>query len=130
MPTFLILLLPLAEIAAFIVVGNAIGLAATLALVVASSILGFITVRDAGLVALLRLERRQDAASILSEVGRKGLAGFLLIIPGFLTDIAAFALLAPVIGPWLANAATAPRGRRPSQAAAPVVLDGDYRRIE
>jgi UPF0716 protein FxsA len=98
LPAF-VLLLPLAEIAGFVVVGKAIGLWATLGLVVLSSLLGVVLLRAQGLTILRRI----------STIGREGgvpgrelvhgamvvVAGFLLLLPGFITDILGLLLFVP-----------------------------------
>lgn len=95
---FLFLLLPLAEIAVFIIVGQAIGLLATLALILASSALGLSLVKSAGTLTLDRLRRgRDDPAAILVDGGAKMAAGLLFLISGFLTDLAALVLLVPAV---------------------------------
>jgi len=91
--------LPIAEIATFIVVGKAIGVLATLLLVVASAIGGLALLRGQGIALLLRARRDAAAGLLPAEAAGEGLllvgAGVLLLIPGFLTDLAAFALLIP-----------------------------------
>ena len=132
MPLILILMLPLAEIATFILVGKAIGLLATLALVVASSALGMVMLRDVGVMTVLKLQRQKaDPALVLAEGGSRMLAALLLLIPGFLTDLAAIMILASGSRAPLLNrfggAATAGRPRPPS---APEIIDGDFRRLD
>ncbi len=96
MPLLLILLFPLAEIATFIIVGGAIGVVRTLGLVIVSSLVGVIMLRDAGVMTALKLQREKgNPAAILAEGGARMLAGLLLLIPGFLTDIAAILVLIP-----------------------------------
>jgi UPF0716 protein FxsA len=132
MQPFLFLLFPLAEIATFILVGKAIGIVATLALVVASSVIGAVILRDAGLLTLFRLEqRRGDPAQVLADGGARMLAGLLLLIPGFLTDIAALAVMAPGLrGPLARGATRAMRrsGNEPAKAS-PTVVEGEFRRL-
>jgi len=133
MPFFLILMLPLAEIAVFILVGNAIGLLPTLALVVASSALGMVMLRDAGAMTVLKLQRqRADPALILAEGGTRMFVGLLLLIPGFLTDLAAIVFLAFSLRRPLASrfAGAATRRPAPASAAAPEVIEGDFRRLD
>lgn len=124
----LFLLYPLAEIATFIFVGRAIGVAATLALVVASSVLGATLLREAGLATALRLERGREApARILAEGGTRMLAGLLLLVPGFLTDIAALAVLIPRVrrtfAGWLM-----PKTHRSGGSSE--VIEGKFRRLD
>src|SRR5271163_1698623 len=96
MPLLLVLLFPLAEIATFIVVGGAIGVLRTLGLIVVSSLIGMTMLRDAGVMTALKLQREKgNPVAILAEGGTRMLAGLLLLIPGFLTDIAALLVLIP-----------------------------------
>ena len=99
----LFLLLPLAEIACFILVGRRIGLLPTLSLVVLSAVAGIVLMRIQGFGVLTRLRRSGqdghapgkellDAAMIL-------IAGILLLIPGFISDIVGLALLFAGV-PW------------------------------
>lgn len=133
MNPLLLLLFPLAEIAGFILVGRAIGVVSTLALVVASAIVGLALLRDAGLMTVQRLQRGFEApATILAEGGARMAAGLLLLIPGFLTDIAAAALLVPSLRRALARR-FAPEAAGPAAArreAAPGVIEGEFRRID
>src|SRR6516225_9006988 len=96
MPLLFLLLFPLAEIATFILVGGAIGVVRTLVLVVVSALIGIIMLRDAGVMTALKLQRQHgNPAAILAEGGARMLAGLLLLIPGFLTDIVAILVLIP-----------------------------------
>ncbi|HLG90257.1 MAG TPA: FxsA family protein [Alphaproteobacteria bacterium] len=124
----LFLLYPLAEIATFIVVGKAIGVAATLALVVVSSVVGMTLLREAGLMTALRLERGREApGKILAEGGTRMLAGLLLLIPGFLTDLAALAVLIPgvrkTIAGWLGPG-------KSDKTASHEIIEGEFRRLD
>jgi UPF0716 protein FxsA len=96
-----ILLLPVAEIATFVVVAAFIGVGWAFTLTVATSIAGFLVLRRAG------RGRRKRFVDALIERDTTGietntvsfltvLAGLLLFLPGFLTDLAGAALL---IGP-------------------------------
>lgn len=101
------LLLPLAEIACFILVGRRIGLLPTLSLVILSAVAGIVLMRIQGFGVLTRLRRSGqdghapgkellDAAMIL-------IAGILLLIPGFLSDIVGLALFLPPVRTFLWN---------------------------
>jgi UPF0716 protein FxsA len=94
-------LLIAAEIAAFIVVGDAIGVFPTVALVFALSIAGIILTRRQGLGALLRIRAELDAGRVPGEaMGHAAmivLAGTLLIIPGFVTDAIGLLLFVPAV---------------------------------
>ncbi len=132
MPLFLLLALPLAEIAAFIVVGNAIGVLRTLLLIVLSSAIGFVMLRDAGIMTAFKLQRQNgNQAAILAEGGTRMLAGLLLLIPGFLTDIAALLILIPPVRAFLFKRIRAPAptaGGNPGQPNQ--TIDGDFRRLD
>lgn len=98
---FFLLLWPLAEIAGFILVGKAIGVWATLALVIGTGVLGALLMRRQG----MRLLRRVSAESRRGRTPGQALihgamivvAGILLLLPGFLTDIIGLALLIPAV---------------------------------
>lgn len=129
MPLILILIFPLAEIAVFIVVGREIGVLATLGLIVISSLLGLGLLREAGILTALRLQRREgNPATVLAEGGVRMLAGLLLLIPGFLTDIAALGVLLPAVRRYVLRFI----GKKTASAAGeqPKVIDGDFRRID
>lgn len=95
----LILLLPILEIAAFIVVGDAIGVLATLGLVVVTAVVGILLVRMEGLRLLAGIRSDLDAGRMPAEklIGGAALAvaGLLFLIPGFITDAAGLLLVLP-----------------------------------
>jgi UPF0716 protein FxsA len=126
MPLPLILLFPLAEIAAFILVGGAIGLARTLLFVIASSVIGWVMLRDAGIATALRLQRGGNPATALADGGVRMTAGLLLLVPGFLTDIAAVLILFAPTRRFLMSF-VAPRA---SASKRTDVVDGEFRRID
>lgn len=96
-----ILMMPILEIAGFIIVGKAIGLWLTLALVLFTSFLGLLILRLGGIGMVRNL---QDAgrtgaqpADELVNGAMRVVAGILLFIPGFITDILGLLLLSPAI---------------------------------
>ena len=95
----LLLLVPVAEIAVFVQVGSRIGAGMTVLLVVVSAVVGVWLVRRQGLATATRVQamvaRGESPALGMLEGLALLAAGVLLIIPGFLTDIAAFVLLIP-----------------------------------
>lgn len=97
----LVLILPLAEIATFILVGREIGVAATLALVLISAICGFALLRVTGVATLLRIRTEMEANRVparpLAEGAMMALGSILLIVPGFITDLIGLALFLPAI---------------------------------
>jgi len=111
-----ILALPLAELAVFVAVAAAIGLGWALLLVVASSFAGLTILRRAGgnHIARARVAMTQGSFSALQVDGTGGLvllAGFLLLIPGFITDVVALLLF---IGPLRRALVAAFGGRKPA----------------
>lgn len=97
----LLLAWPLAEIAAFVVVGGEIGALATVALVVATSMLGAILLRIQGFGALSRIRATMEAGGSPGRDLVHGLmimtAGVLLLLPGFITDIIGLLLFIPPV---------------------------------
>jgi UPF0716 protein FxsA len=94
-----LLVTAVAEIAIFIQVGSWIGVGMTLLLVFASAMFGIWLVRAQGFAAAKRVQAMiaQGESPALGMLEGLALlaAGVLLVIPGFVTDVAAFALLIP-----------------------------------
>jgi UPF0716 protein FxsA len=99
--SLIVLALLLAEIAAFILVGEAIGIGATLALVLLSTIAGVLLLRRQGVATLMRIRAESAAGRVpakpLLEGAVLAIAALLLIIPGFITDVAGFLLFIPAV---------------------------------
>ena len=95
----LFLLLPLIEIAGFVLIGGAIGLWPTLAGVLVTAIAGALVLRWKGLSLLGEMRatmgRGQLPARSLADAMLLGVAGLLLIIPGYFTDLVGLLLLLP-----------------------------------
>jgi UPF0716 protein FxsA len=93
----LFLLLPLSEIAVFILVGRAIGVAATLALVLAGAVLGAILARREGLATMRAVLASIDRGELPIAETVSGavllVAAGLIAFPGFISDIVGFVLL-------------------------------------
>nr|WP_272213376.1 FxsA family protein [Marinicella sp. W31]MDC2879329.1 membrane protein FxsA [Marinicella sp. W31] len=94
-----IILFPFVEIAGFIVVGRAIGLFPTLGLIILTAIIGAILLRVQGFGVMQRLNTDVrdggDPGRELVHGAMIVLAGILLLIPGFVTDILGFLLFIP-----------------------------------
>jgi UPF0716 family protein affecting phage T7 exclusion len=100
-----ILLLPLAEIVAFIVVAAWAGLAWAMLLMLATTLAGFLVLRHAGRGGIARFRvavADTDVAGIEANAGGflTVLAGLLLFLPGFLTDLIGAALLIGPVRRW------------------------------
>jgi UPF0716 protein FxsA len=104
-----ILLLPVAEIATFVLVAAIIGLGWAFTLMLATTVAGFLVLRQAGRGRLAHFRTavtesgvarfEADTADFLAV-----LAGILLVLPGFLSDLAGALLL---IGPVRRRSAAA-----------------------
>ena len=126
----------LLELGVMIAVGQHIGVFGTLLLVIASGMLGGAVVRAAGLGLMetmrqpprdMKFASRDAAARFLLL-----LAGLLLILPGFVSDIAAIVLLPAPIRNWLAGRLMANAGIRgtgwqqqPQSRSGAVVIEGE-----
>lgn len=118
-----VLALPVMELAAFIAVAAEIGLLGALALVAATSLAGALILRHAGgnHIARMRVALDQGSFTALEADGTGSLtlfAGFLLLIPGFITDALGLLLL---VAPLRRGLRTALRGGGPGTRADGVV---------
>lgn len=94
-----ILALPIVEFIAFFWVADRIGLLPALVLLIATSVLGAALLRVQGASVVARLTGAMRTGLPADRLAREGLAlalgGFLMIIPGFVTDAIGFAILLP-----------------------------------
>ncbi|WP_174804250.1 FxsA family protein [Martelella limonii] len=94
-----IILYPFVEIAGFIIVGRAIGLFPTLGLIMLTAVIGAILLRIQGFSVLQRLNQDvRDGGNPGRDLVHGGmivLAGILLLIPGFVSDICGLLLFIP-----------------------------------
>lgn len=93
-----ILLLPVLELAAFILAAAALGFLWALALLIASSFAGLLVLKYAGGAHVERVRDAFGASSFSAlRADTQGslvlFAGILLLIPGFITDVLGLALL-------------------------------------
>lgn len=97
----------LLEIAGFVIVGRAIGVLATLALVVLGAFIGSALLRLQGFLLLRRLQTSLAAgeppAAGVIDAAAFALAGLLLIIPGFFGDLVALVLMLGPVRRWIAR---------------------------
>jgi UPF0716 protein FxsA len=93
------ILLPLIELALLIQIGRWIGVAWTLALVVATGFLGAALARRHGLRAWIAIRDELRAGRVPGSALADGLliliGGIVLLTPGLLTDLFGFAMLVP-----------------------------------
>ncbi len=134
-PIFLLLLLPLVEIAVFIWVGGAIGIVPTILLVILAVILGLAILRYLGTniatAAQTAFANGSNPGAALAENGLLMVAAILFIVPGFLSDVFALILLPrPVrrllIERFVQHSDAIMRTNRHD----PQVLDGEYEIVQ
>jgi len=97
----LLLIWPLAEIATFILVGREIGVFSTIGLILLTGVVGVFLLRIQGFGVLRRAQAEIDAGGDPSREIANGamilVAGILLLLPGFLTDILGVLLFIPPV---------------------------------
>lgn len=106
---FLLIALPVAEIALLIWIGRHAGAAATVALLLLTGLLGAFLARRQGLEVVRKVQSEMAAGRVPAAQLVDGaiilLAGVLLIVPGVLTDVLGFFCLLPagrmVLKTWL-----------------------------
>lgn len=104
-PGLLVLLaligIPILEIAVFIMIGEQIGVFATLAMIFVTAVIGTALLRQQGFALLARIRAETDAGRIPgAELGHGAMilvAGVLLLTPGFVTDAIGFLLFVPAV---------------------------------
>lgn len=146
----LLIVLPVAELALLIKTGQAIGVWATIGLVLGMAILGMLLLSRQSLTVFRKsLEAMSEGHPPVAHV-MDGLflvlAGFLLLLPGLLSDAVALLLLIPplrrAIAGWTARRIidshpleddperpAGDRGARNGSEAGPII-EGDYHRVD
>jgi len=130
-----ILLLPLAEIAAFILVAALVGLGFAFLLMLATTLAGFLVLRRAGRGGIARFRvavADTDVAGIQANASGllTVLAGLLLFLPGFLTDLIGVALLIGPVRRWCGKTFRLWVNRRtPGDSSAIDLAPGEWQQI-
>ena len=97
----ILIALPLIEIAGFALVGSLIGVLPTVALAIATTVLGAVLLRIQGFGALMRIRATLEAGGTPGRDVVHGLmialAGLLLVVPGFFTDALGLVLFLPPV---------------------------------
>lgn len=98
---FLLLAVPLAEIAAFVVIGGQIGVWATLGMVLLTAVIGSFLLRWQGIGLFNRINAEMRSNRVPGRELVHGVmilvAGVLLLTPGFVTDTLGFLLFVPAL---------------------------------
>ena len=101
---FLLLVIPIAEIAAFIAVGQWIGIGWTLLMILVTAVIGTILLRVQGFGLIARARGEVSAGRVPARELVHGVmllvAGVLLLTPGFITDTLGFLLFVPPLRDW------------------------------
>jgi UPF0716 protein FxsA len=98
---FLLILVPVVELAVFIQVASAFGVWNTVAVLIAISLIGAWIVRRQGIGLWRRAQLQMSAGRVPAKEAADGLlvlcAGVLLLVPGFVTDVLGILLLLPPV---------------------------------
>jgi UPF0716 protein FxsA len=130
-----ILVLPLAEIAAFVLVAAILGLGVALLLMLATTLAGFLVLRRAGRGSIARFRvavADSDVAGFQAHTGGflTVLAGLLLFLPGFLTDLAGAVLLIRPVRRWCGQTFRRwVRRRHPGDPSTIDLAPGEWRQL-
>ncbi len=130
----LLVLWPIVEIALFIKIGSAIGVAATILWVILSAMIGIWAMRRQGMAAMVDLQRAvddfRDPGRPLAHGALAMIGGGLLVLPGFFTDALGIVLLIPPVRSallgLLGRRVRVVAGARPGQPHRPPVIDAEY----
>lgn len=102
---FIFVAVPLLELVILLRIGQWIGLGPTVALVVATGVVGAALARQQGLRAFLAVQRELAEGRLPGRSLLDGLSilvgGAFLLTPGVLTDLLGFSLLIPASRRWL-----------------------------
>ncbi|MCE7011407.1 FxsA family protein [Kibdelosporangium philippinense] len=100
MPVLILLLLAMAvELTVLVLIGSAIGVLPTILLVVAATVIGVVLLRREGMRALTAFQSKvrsgQEPQGEMLDGVLIAVAGILVVLPGFVSDVLAIALLFP-----------------------------------
>ncbi|MEJ2404659.1 MAG: FxsA family protein [Candidatus Thiodiazotropha sp.] len=129
---------PLVELYFLIKVGSQIGALPTLFLTIFTAVLGGWMVRRQGLATLTRVRDAMNRGEVPAFDMMEGavllICGFMLLLPGFITDIVGFIFLIPWVRRWLLVVGLKNRGvMHPAGAGQEVkretrVIEGEFDR--
>jgi UPF0716 protein FxsA len=135
-----IIALPVVEIALFVKSAELIGTLPTVAVAVLLGMGGLALLRRQGLATALKVRAQLDHGELPVAEAFDGLclsaAGFLLVLPGLLTDAMGLALLLPpvrhALRRWLARRLrlVSTRSPRPRPGQSPGTIEADYTVID
>ncbi len=98
---FLLLVVPIVEIGTFLAIGDKIGIAATLGMILVTAIIGTALLRHQGLSLINKIQTEMNEGRLPGRALGDGamilVAGILLLTPGFVTDSIGFLLFVPFV---------------------------------
>ncbi|MEE9313898.1 MAG: FxsA family protein [Rhizobiaceae bacterium] len=98
---FMLLIVPVVEIGAFIAIGGQIGIGKTLLMILVTAVIGTFLLRTQGLSALNKVQTEINAGRVPGRALGDGamilVAGIFLLTPGFVTDSIGFLLFVPFV---------------------------------
>lgn len=126
----LLLFLPLIEIAGFVAIGSEIGVLNTIFLYIATAVAGGVLIQREGLRTMAEMQAALDRGQMpvreLFDSICVFIAGLFLVLPGFVSDLAAFLLLIPIVRDVLRRHA---EGYFVAESASDVI-EGEFSRVE
>lgn len=130
-----VLALPLIEIGLFVQIGGMIGVWWTLAWVLLAGFLGVIVLKGIASLGPVSLgQKMRDMSDPLSPLAHRAMvtiAGTLLVIPGFLTDVVGLALLIPPFRTLVIRLVARRLERSGVQRQTTVtVIDGEWQEVD
>lgn len=128
--SYLIILGPLLEIVVFIIVGSYIGVLPTIMLIILTTMIGMIILRSSGWVQLHEIQKQiksgANPALAALQTAMIMFAGFLLFLPGFITDIMGLLLLIPAMRRLLLKWLIGKQIIQTSEADRVSVIEGEF----
>ncbi len=129
-----LMLLPGVEITLFVGIADEIGLLNTFLLCVLAGIAGVLLLKYQGLTTLLAMQQVGQSGKVPLQQMFDGfclaLAGILLILPGFFSDILAFALMIPMLRELLRQLLMKRYNLKEMTPAESDVIDAEFRRVD
>lgn len=133
-----VIALPIIEIALFIKSAQWVGLLPTIIVAIGAGMVGLALIRRQGLDLAWRARAQMERGEVPLQQAFDAIclavAGGLLLLPGFFTDILAIFLLLPPIRAflrgWLERQSAGRRGGGPSAPSQPRVIEADYVVVE
>ena len=129
-PGYIFLLLPIIELIIFIEVGSYIGSFNVIISIISTIFLGYYLIKSKIKnisFSMMNIPNIQDIYQQYESSIYSFLAGVLLIVPGYLTDLIGLILLLPFLRPQLSNYFNFKRQSNRSNSNKSNIIDGNYR---